>query len=35
MRRVGIYVRVSTAGQTTENQKRELEAVAKRSLGGW
>jgi DNA invertase Pin-like site-specific DNA recombinase len=32
-RRVGIYLRVSTDGQTTENQKRELEAVAARS--GW
>jgi DNA invertase Pin-like site-specific DNA recombinase len=33
MKRVGIYLRVSTSGQTTENQRRELEAVAKRS--GW
>src|SRR5262245_29635050 len=34
MKRVGIYLRVSTTnGQTTENQRRELEAVAKRS--GW
>src|SRR6201998_696397 len=33
MKRVGIYLRVSTNGQTTENQRRELEAVAKRS--GW
>jgi DNA invertase Pin-like site-specific DNA recombinase len=34
MKRVGIYVRVSTLnGQTTDNQRRELEAVAKRS--GW
>jgi DNA invertase Pin-like site-specific DNA recombinase len=33
MRRVGIYLRVSTSGQTTENQRRELEAVAARS--GW
>jgi DNA invertase Pin-like site-specific DNA recombinase len=33
MKRVGIYLRVSTDGQTTENQKRELEAVAARS--GW
>ena len=33
MRRVGIYLRVSTNGQTTENQRRELEAVAERS--GW
>src|SRR5437763_12926647 len=32
-RRLGIYVRVSTDGQTTENQRRELEAVAARS--GW
>jgi DNA invertase Pin-like site-specific DNA recombinase len=30
MRRVGIYVRVSTDGQTTMNQQRELEAVVKR-----
>ena len=33
MKRVAIYLRVSTNGQTTENQRRELEAVAKRS--GW
>ena len=33
MKRVGIYLRVSTNGQTTGNQRRELEAVAKRS--GW
>jgi DNA invertase Pin-like site-specific DNA recombinase len=33
MRRIGIYLRVSTSGQTTENQRRELEAVAARS--GW
>jgi DNA invertase Pin-like site-specific DNA recombinase len=33
MRRVGIYLRVSTDSQTTENQRRELEAVAARS--GW
>lgn len=33
MKRVGIYLRVSTDSQTTENQRRELEAVAKRS--GW
>jgi DNA invertase Pin-like site-specific DNA recombinase len=33
MKRVGIYLRVSTGGQTTENQRRELEAVAERS--GW
>jgi DNA invertase Pin-like site-specific DNA recombinase len=32
-KRVGIYLRVSTDGQTTENQRRELEAVAARS--GW
>lgn len=32
-RRVGIYLRVSTDGQTTENQRRELKAVAERS--GW
>ena len=32
-RRVGIYLRVSTDGQTTTNQRRELEAVAARS--GW
>jgi DNA invertase Pin-like site-specific DNA recombinase len=32
-RRVGIYLRVSTDGQTTENQCLELEAVAARS--GW
>jgi len=32
-RRVGIYLRVSTDGQTTESQRRELEAVAARS--GW
>src|SRR6201987_5173709 len=33
MKRVGIYLRVSTNGQTTENQRRELAAVAARS--GW
>jgi DNA invertase Pin-like site-specific DNA recombinase len=33
IKRVGIYLRVSTNGQTTENQRRELKAVAKRS--GW
>jgi DNA invertase Pin-like site-specific DNA recombinase len=33
MKRVGIYLRVSTDRQTTENQRRELEAVAARS--GW
>ena len=32
-KQVGIYLRVSTDGQTTENQGRELEAVAARS--GW
>jgi len=32
-KRVAIYVRVSTDGQTVENQKRELGAVAKRH--GW
>lgn len=29
-KRVAIYVRVSTDGQSVENQKRELEAVATR-----
>src|ERR1700712_3679176 len=33
MKRVAIYLRVSTDKQTTENQRRELEAVAARS--GW
>jgi DNA invertase Pin-like site-specific DNA recombinase len=33
MKRVAIYLRVSTTGQTTENQRRELEAIAARS--GW
>lgn len=33
MKRVGIYLRVSTNGQTTENQRRELEAMVARS--GW
>jgi DNA invertase Pin-like site-specific DNA recombinase len=33
MKRVGIYLRVSTDSQTTENQRRELGAVAARS--GW
>src|SRR5215204_5476473 len=33
MKRVAIYLRVSTNGQTTENQHRELMAVARRS--GW
>lgn len=32
-KRIGIYLRVSTAEQTTENQRRELMAVAERS--GW
>src|SRR4051812_44749304 len=32
-KRVAIYIRVSTDGQTTENQRRELEDVAARS--GW
>jgi DNA invertase Pin-like site-specific DNA recombinase len=33
MRRVAIYLRVSTDGQTVENQRRELEQVAERH--GW
>ena len=33
MKRVAIYLRVSTNGQTTDNQRRDLEAVVKRS--GW
>src|SRR3978361_94707 len=33
MQRVAIYLRVSTTKQDTDNQRRELEAVAKRS--GW
>jgi hypothetical protein len=33
IRRVGLYLRVSTAEQTTENQRRELVAVAERH--GW
>jgi DNA invertase Pin-like site-specific DNA recombinase len=33
IRRVGMYLRVSTAEQTTENQRRELMAVAERH--GW
>jgi DNA invertase Pin-like site-specific DNA recombinase len=33
MKRVAIYIRVSTLKQDTDNQRRELEAVAKRS--GW
>jgi DNA invertase Pin-like site-specific DNA recombinase len=32
-KRVGIYLRVSTDGQTTKNQRRQLESVAERS--GW
>jgi DNA invertase Pin-like site-specific DNA recombinase len=33
MKRVAIYIRVSTSKQDTDNQRRELEAVADRS--GW
>ena len=33
MKRIAIYLRVSTSRQDTDNQRRELEAVAKRS--GW
>jgi DNA invertase Pin-like site-specific DNA recombinase len=33
MKRVAFYIRVSTSKQDTENQRRELEAVAYRS--GW
>src|SRR5260370_41682268 len=33
MKRLAIYIRVSTSKQDTDNQRRELEAVAKRS--GW
>src|SRR5467141_511305 len=33
MKRVAIYLRISTSKQDTENQRRELEAVAERS--GW
>jgi Resolvase, N terminal domain len=33
MKRVGVYLRVSTSKQDTDNQRRELEAVAMRS--GW
>ena len=33
MKKVGFYLRVSTDGQTTENQRRELQAIAARS--GW
>src|SRR5262245_58553575 len=32
-KRVAVYLRVSTTGQTTTNQRRELEAVASRH--GW
>jgi DNA invertase Pin-like site-specific DNA recombinase len=31
MKRVALYLRVSTDKQTTDNQRRELEAVAARS----
>jgi DNA invertase Pin-like site-specific DNA recombinase len=33
MKRVALYLRVSTAGQTVENQERQLRAVARRA--GW
>jgi DNA invertase Pin-like site-specific DNA recombinase len=33
MKRVALYIRVSTSKQDTENQRRDLEAVADRS--GW
>jgi DNA invertase Pin-like site-specific DNA recombinase len=33
VKRVAIYIRVSTSKQDTDNQRRELEAVATRS--GW
>jgi DNA invertase Pin-like site-specific DNA recombinase len=33
MKRIALYIRVSTSKQDTENQRRELEAVADRS--GW
>jgi DNA invertase Pin-like site-specific DNA recombinase len=33
MKRVALYLRVSTTDQTVENQRRELEAVAERH--GW
>jgi DNA invertase Pin-like site-specific DNA recombinase len=33
MKHVALYIRVSTSKQDTENQRRELEAVADRS--GW
>ena len=32
-KRVALYLRVSTKGQTVENQRRELEAVAARGAG--
>jgi hypothetical protein len=32
MKRVAIYIRVSTSKQDTDNQRRELEAVADRSV---
>jgi DNA invertase Pin-like site-specific DNA recombinase len=32
-KRIALYLRVSTTGQTVENQRRELKAVAKRH--GW
>ena len=33
MKQAALYVRVSTSGQTTENQERELRAVAAKA--GW
>ena len=33
MKQAALYVRVSTGGQTTENQERELRAVAEKA--GW
>ena len=33
MKRVALYLRVSTAGQTVENEERQLRAVARRA--GW
>jgi DNA invertase Pin-like site-specific DNA recombinase len=33
VKKIAIYLRVSTDSQTTDNQRRELEAVARRS--GW
>jgi DNA invertase Pin-like site-specific DNA recombinase len=33
MKQIGVYLSVSTNAQTADNQRRELEAVAKRS--GW